>query len=500
MNKYNVILLMTDQHRFDCLGCYGNPVIETPNIDQLASEGVVFKNGYTPSPSCIPARACLLSGMNQWNTGILGMGKGQGEMGGGFPHTLPGEMAKGGYHTQGIGKMHFGPQRLLNGFHNVLIDESGRRGQDPNFQSDYKVWFDKNKPADMGITDHGIGWNSWMARPYHAPEYLHPTNWTVSESIDFLKRKDPSKPFFLKTSFARPHSPYDAPPYYFDLYMNKELPEPHVGEWAKIHDVPDDAARVDTWRGVRTREEIRRARAGYYGSINHIDHQIGRLLNHLKVSGQYENTIIVFTSDHGDMLGDHNLWRKTYAYEGSAHIPFIIRLPKVLREGKGREVYEPVTLYDIMPTILDLCRLPIPPTVDGMSLVKLMDGDREGFREYIHSEHCECYSHEQEMQFLTDGKYKYVWFPQLGTEQFFHLEKDPGELIDLAGDESYAGEIELWRTRLINELEPRNTSMTSKGKLVSTRGLGPVVSPKYAQRIKNWGFDMEKGERVKATY
>jgi len=120
MNKPNILLIMTDQHRFDCLGCYGNEQIETPNIDWIASKGTIFNNAYTPSPSCIPARASLMTGQDTWNTGILGMGKGQGPMGIGFQHTLPGELAKAGYHTKGIGKMHFFPQRSLNGFPYVL--------------------------------------------------------------------------------------------------------------------------------------------------------------------------------------------------------------------------------------------------------------------------------------------------------------------------------------------------------------------------------------------
>ena len=127
MKAYNILLLMTDQHRFDALGCYGNPVVETPNLDWMASEGTVFENAYTPSPSCIPARACLISGQDTWNTGILGMGRGQGPMGGGFMHTLPGELARAGYLTRGVGKMHFAPQRLLNGFHHMELDESAYR-------------------------------------------------------------------------------------------------------------------------------------------------------------------------------------------------------------------------------------------------------------------------------------------------------------------------------------------------------------------------------------
>jgi arylsulfatase A-like enzyme len=191
------------------------------NLDYLASEGTFFTNAYSCTPSCIPARASLLTGMNPWKTGILGMGRGQGRMGTGFQHTLPGELAKAGYHTQGVGKMHFSPQRALNGFHNTILDESGRE-EDPNFVSDYRRWFEEHKTGAYGFDDHGISWNSWMARPTHVPEFLHPTNWTVNESIQFLKNRDPEKPFFLKMSFARPHSPYDAPAYYFDLYMRKK--------------------------------------------------------------------------------------------------------------------------------------------------------------------------------------------------------------------------------------------------------------------------------------
>src|SRR5699024_4104494 len=131
--------------------------------------------------------------------GILGMGRGQGPMGVGFDHTLPHELSNGGYHTKGIGKMHFSPQRSLNGFHSILLDESGRV-EDPNFLSDYRRWFNANNTGDYDNIDHGVNWNSWQSRPYHAPEFLHPTNWTVNKSIEFLKDIDPSKPFFLKMS------------------------------------------------------------------------------------------------------------------------------------------------------------------------------------------------------------------------------------------------------------------------------------------------------------
>ena len=485
----NVLLIMTDQHRFDALRCAGNPVLETPNLDWLAARGTLFTKAYTACPSCIPARASLITGMNQWHTGILGMGRGQGPMGVGFRHTLAGELARAGYHTQGVGKMHFHPQRALNGFHNTVLDESGRTG-DPGFVSDYKAWFDANKPGDMDITDHGIDWNSWMARPYHAPEFLHPTCWTVTESIRFLKERDPTRPFFLMTSFARPHSPYDPPQWYFDLYDRKQLPSASVGNWAACHDVPGDAARPDAWRGVRTPEEVHRARAGYYGQVHHIDHQIGRLLMALRRLGELDNTLILFTSDHGDMLGDHNLWRKTYAYEGSAHIPMIVAPPARLRAPKGQRVDAPVMLRDIMPTILDVVGLEIPETVDGLSMKPFLEGEEKvPWRGWVHGEHCTCYSEEQEMQYLTDGKMKYIWFPRLGVEQLFDLVNDPGETRNLADDPDAAPILRSWRNRMIEELEPRGAGLTDGDRLVCQEGRPPVVSPHYAARMERYGLD-----------
>ncbi|WP_238402934.1 arylsulfatase [Paenibacillus mesophilus] len=485
MKKPNILLVMTDQHRRDALGCYGNKIVETPHLDWLAAEGTIFSHAYSCTPSCIPARASLLTGMDPWNTGILGSGRGQGRMGGGFTHTLPGELARAGYHTQGVGKMNFHPQRSLNGFHHTILDESDRV-ETPGFVSDYEEWFHRNKTGDYGIVDHGVGWNSWMSRPYHAPEFLHPVNWTVNESIRFLEKRDPGVPFFLKTSFSRPHSPYDALPYYYELYDRKELPAPFVGEWAHVHDHPQDAAKPDAWRGKRSDEEIRRARVGYYALIHHIDQQIGRLFMTLRKMGEWDNTVIIFTSDHGDMLGDHHLWRKTYAYEGAAHIPLIVRLPKSMRISTAPIVDSPVCLQDIMPTLLEAAGADIPPTVDGSSLLPLIRDENASWREFVHGEHCTCYSEEQEMQYLTDGLWKYIWFPRLGTEQLFRLSSDPGECTDLSVREEYASELQRWRRRLIAILESRGAGLTEGDRLVCQAGKSPHVSPKYKERMDRW--------------
>jgi len=467
----NVLLIMTDQQRGDCLGCAGQPVVETPNLDELAADGVRFSAAYCAVPSCIPARACLITGQTPWHVGILGMGEGQTPMRSDYPHTLPGELARAGYHTELVGKMHFHPQRALNGFHHTVLDEDER----PGFKSDYQIWFEANRPVECAMREHGIGWNSMIARPFHLPEYLHPTNWTVRESIKFLERRDPTRPFFLCTSFMRPHSPYDPPAVYWDMYVNRDLPGPFRGDWSEVHNVPQDAVRVDAWRGRRSDLEVHRARAGYYGSITHIDHQVGFLLEHLRGLGLYDETLIVFTSDHGDMLGDHYLWRKTYPYEPSARIPLIVKFPKSLGVPAGRVSDRVVELRDIMPTALEVAGVEVPETVDGESLLRVARDPRSPWREYLHGEHCTCYSPVTEHQYVTDGKRKYIWFPRTGQEQFFDIESDPTESRNLVSDPARRAEVALWRERLVRELQSRNAGLVRDGHLV--RQDRPIVSP-----------------------
>lgn len=470
----NLLLIMTDQHRGDCLGCDGHPVLETPFLDDLAGNGTRFAAAYSASPSCIPARATLMTGMDQWHTGILGMGRSGGSMTTRYAHTLPGELAAAGYHTQGIGKMHFDPQRALYGFHNTLLDESSRE-QTPEFKSDYRKWFEEHKREPYGYHDHAVDWNSWMARPSHLPEHLHPTWWTAQESIEWLDRRDPEKPFFLKVSFARPHSPYDAPQTYYDMYKDRQLPEPYIGDWAHIHDV--DSADVNAWRTHRTPEQIRRARACYYGNVTFIDHQIGRLLYELRMKDPqaWSNTLIVFTADHGDMLGDHYLWRKTYAYEGSARIPFILRPPLTWEAPRGQVRDEVVELRDVMPTFLEAAGVPVPDTVDGQSTLPLVSGKDTAWRDHLLGEHDWCYSHEQANHYLTDGRWKYIWFPYLGTEQLFDLQTDPGEEHDLTPQAP--PELERWRQVMVEELGARECGLVEEGKLVKLSLERAIRSP-----------------------
>ncbi len=471
----NLILITTDQQRGDCLGCDGHPMVETPYLDWLASRGARFPHAYSAVPSCIAARSILLTGMDQWNLGQLGYVGGKEYD---FPHTLPGELAKAGYHTQGVGKMHFYPQRKLHGFHNLVLDESSRR-EGHNFISDYRLYFEEHKEGAYGYRDHSIDWNSWMARPTHLPEHLHPTYWTAAEGISFLHRRDPTKPFFLWLSFARPHSPYDPPQVYYDQYIHRETPEPYCGDWSECHAV--DSADPNAWRRCSSPEEIHRARAAYYGSISFIDHQIGRVLDVLRRLGLFHSTLIAFTSDHGDMLGDHYLWRKTYAYEGSARVPFLMSFPSDWSLPRGQVREDVVELRDIMPTFLAAAGIPIPDTVDGGNLIPLLHENGEEWRDYVHGEHSTCYSAEQGMQYVTDGREKYIWFPHTGQEQFFDLQADPGETRNLVQEPVYEDKVTTWRQRLIRELAKRGDHWTDGQSLHPLSGPAMGLGPNHTR-------------------
>ena len=473
----NFILIITDQMRGDCLGADGHPVLETPNLDHLAATGTRFRCAYSAVPSCLPARATLWSGQNQWHTGVLGMGQGQGPIPNNFAHTLAGEFTAAGYRTHLVGKGHFQPQRTLMGFETTELDESGRMSE-----SDHRRWFAAHAPAGVTPDDHGVDWNSWHARPWHTAEHLHPTAWTMMRSLDFLESRDPNRPFFLTISFARPHSPYVPPSYYFDRYEQSGTPAPHMGAWSTVHDDPAEAANANAWRGRMTPAQIHRARAGYYGEIAFIDTQIGRLMNWLRRHQLTDDTWLLFTSDHGDMLGDHNLWRKTYAYEGSSRVPFMVVPPQ--RQGRPtRSVAdEVVELRDIMPTLLDAAGLSVPASVDGQSVLPLMEGSVDGWRAYIHGEHCTCYHPDQEMQYVTDGKRKFIWLPRIGQEQFFDLEVDPGECCNLIEEPERQTEVAAWRDYLIKELAERDCGWICDGQLCCPNQ-DPLRSP---YRDRRW--------------
>ncbi|WP_415347238.1 arylsulfatase [Clostridium perfringens] len=468
--KPNIVLIMVDQMRGDCLGVNGNEFIETPNLDMMATEGYNFENAYTAVPSCIASRTSILTGMSQKSHGRVGYEDG---VSWNYKNTIASEFSKAGYHTQCIGKMHVYPERNLCGFHNIMLhdgylhfarNKEGKASTQIEQCDDYLKWFREKKGHNVDLIDIGLDCNSWVSRPWGYEENLHPTNWVVNESIDFLRRRDPSKPFFLNMSFVRPHSPLDPPKFYFDMYKDEELPEHLMGDWANKEGEENRGKDINCVKGIINKKTLKRAKAAYYGSITHIDHQIGRFLIALSEYGELNNTIFLFVSDHGDMMGDHNWFRKGIPYEGSTRVPFFIYDPGNLLKGKKGKVFDEVLeLRDIMPTLLDFAHISIPDSVEGLSLKDLIEERNSTWREYIHGEHS---FGEDSNHYIVTKRDKFLWFSQRGEEQYFDLEKDPKELTNLINSEEYKDRIDYLRKILIKELEGREEGYTDGNKLL----------------------------------
>jgi arylsulfatase A-like enzyme len=458
-NKPNILLIMTDQQRGDCLGVAGHPVLLTPSMDAIAHNGVRFTRAYSTCPSCIAARRSLLSGQFPKTHGMVGYHSGVEWQ---LPPTLPQVLRDNGYQTLMIGRsMHQYPQRRRMGFDQLIQ------------QDEYLAWLEKNAPSDSGgWFGSGIMHNDWTVNPWPLAEHLHFTNWTVNTALEAFARRDPSCPLFMVVSFIAPHPPLQPPAFYMDRYLRTGGPDPIIGDWETPPDPNGQACDTVSPNSLAlTGEALRSARAAYYGSINHVDDQIRRLLNPINgIPPQlHGNTVILFTADHGEMLGDHYRWRKQVPYESSANIPLLIQAPARFGIHPGRRVDQPVALEDIMPTLLDLAGCEIPATVEGRSLVPLLRGGKPAWRDYLTIEHA------PEHQSLTDGREKFIWLVADGREQFFDLVADPGERHNLIADPRVADRVTLWRNRLIAELSGRPEGFTDGQQLIPGRPFSALL-------------------------
>jgi arylsulfatase A-like enzyme len=475
----NLLLLMTDQHRGDSLGAAGAAWVRTPNLDRLAKEGILFRRGYASIPSCIPARTSLLTGRSPWGHGLLGYVQ--------VPEYGI-EMAKSltaaGFRTHAAGKNHFAPMRNKHGYQTVELEEdwySWKQGThafdpkkrklplDPKRKCDYTLWFENEMPgknlnaSGLGYTDHRGG------HPFPYEERLHPTNWTADRAVDFLKRHKIGEKWFLKVSFQRPHPPFDAPRRFLDYYAaNPDIPMPVVADWAEKWFGHKNGSLEKTPKassGVFPENEIRLSRYAYYSMINHVDEQIGRVMKALKERGELENTLIIYCYDHGDMMGDHHMWRKCRAYEGSARVPFILRWPKSMgwENKRGQVRQELVELRDIFPTFLDAAGLPKPAVVDGLSMLDVLRGKK--WRTILDLEHSRIYEHDNAWIALTDERYKYIYFHHTGKHQLFDLTNDPTEMFNLCEDGKNAKLVASWRQKMIQHLDVRGEKWVKDGKL-----------------------------------
>ena len=482
----NFLVIMVDQQRGDCLGIENHPVLLTPNMDNIGANGVRFTHCYSTCPVCQPARRSLLSGQFPATHGLLDNVDGADWD---APPTLPGVLRNAGYQTYLVGRdMHQFPPRKRYGFDHMVTSTLS--------DSAYGEWLESQLPGrGAGYYTSGAMHNDWTGRPWHLDESLHMTNWIVNESMQFLRKRDPSCPFFLVVSFLAPHPPLLPPLCYLERYRQMELPEPAVGDWAVLPPNGGIGDDIGSSRVHLSGEALRSCRAAYYGLINHIDDQLRRLLN--PVSGvdriTDDNTVVIFTSDHGEMLGDHYLWRKSLPYEGAARVPLLVRIPACLAPelgfkastpealpnpslyyqhpgaNAGLVIEEPTCLEDIMPTILDIAGVQLPETVEGQSLLPLMRGEEIPWRPYIHIE-CSPIHHS-----LTDGKQKYIWFTEDGREQFFDLLTDPKECHDLSSNPKMVSHIDRWRELLIKELKNRPEGFSDGQRLIPGRPYPPVL-------------------------
>lgn len=471
MDRPNVVLVCVDQWRGDALGCEGHPVVMTPHLDQLAHEGVRFAKAYSATPSCIASRAALYTGLSQTSTRRIGYRDG---VEWDYPVTIASEFTRQGYQTQAIGKLHVYPERSQIGFQNVILHDgylhfARQNNRNLEMVDDYLVWLrERTGDPHADYFDNGVNCNSQVARPWDKDEALHPSTWIVTEAIDYFRRLDPRKPFFLYLGFHRPHPPYDPPLWAFEQYVDRKMPPPPVGDWYEDVLAPlDNSWRADPSVAKLTGPALQRARAGYYGHISHIDLLMNRFLETLDTYRLRQSTIICFASDHGELLGDHNAFRKELPYEGSARVPLLLSGPDIEGSVVVREVIE---LRDVMPTLLDAAGLQVPDGLDGRSAMNLTRGSDTSWRSVLHGEHT---VYGQSIQWLTDGRWKYIWWSGSGREQLFDLDSDPQECRDFRA----TAQVEEWRARLAEQLAGRPEGFVEDGMLVTGRPVDPVLAP-----------------------
>lgn len=420
----NVLFLLSDEHSFRFLGhrasepC-GEPVL-TPALDRLAAGASVFSDAYCQMPLCTPSRLCLLTGREvreagAWtNESVLRPGLA----------TIPEVFAEGGYETCLVGKMHLGGNRQLAGFrHRPYGDLTGKCGHQ---------WEPILSPERTGM----------RARTAHAgvtdiPESQIQDVVVAQESVAWLRehsRANPGQPWFLCASFSRPHFPLTAPRRWIDHYWPDRVTEPKVPAAGDAFDHPMSVAMRHGFQAEAvSREETMRARAAYFACVSYLDEVIGDLLLRLEADGLLDHTIVVYTTDHGELAGEHGVWWKNGWYEGCTRVPLIVSLPEQRRhDAPPRTVPTPVGLVDLFPTLCDLAELPVPEGLAGRSLAAAVRTgealpDRPVFCDALFPR----WGAENEFRSIRWRTWKYVVF-RASPPLFFDLAADPGEQKNLA--------------------------------------------------------------------
>ena len=451
MTRPNLLLIVCDHWAAEHLGFAGNPAILTPGLNEIASCGVRYTNAYSECPVCIPARRTLMTGMTPRSHGDRVFNDGLT-----FPQvtTLAAAFKQAGYQAQAVGKLHVNPQRDRIGFDDVILDDEGR----PQFGviDDYDIYL-----GDQGFPgrqfDHGMSNNQYHWRPWHLDETHHATSWAAREMARTIKRRDPTRPAFWYLGFRHPHPPLVPPQAYLDLYRGIEIDRPYVGDWAKSDDLPFSIQALRARTNLYTDTQILEAKRAFYALCTQIDHQIRYLVGTLRLEGILDDTIILFTSDHGDMLGNHGMVAKRVFYESSANIPMILMPNKGNpRVAEGAVDHRLVGFADVMPTLLDLANIDAPETVDGVSMVG------EDRRSQIYGE---CGEDDHASRMIRTHRWKLIYYPVGNRFQLFDLEADPLELKDLADDAAHGETLAELTARLIPELHGSDLDWLRDGAL-----------------------------------
>lgn len=424
MKPMNVLFVMSDQHQARASGCYGHPIVKTPNIDALAASGTRFTNAYTNGPICMPARAALATGKYTFQTGYWDNGHPYDGAVKSWHHML----RENGFAATSIGKLHFRNETDDTGLKEQIIPMHAVAGR-----GDVRACVKRPMTGPMASnsisTDFGPGDSPYLQ--YDAD--------IADKACEFLRARaaDPNtEPFCAFVSFVCPHPPYIAPPEFFALYENVEIPAPKLsGPDAKLH----PWLELNHWHRNyhdfvtdETRSQIIRS---YYGTTSYLDHNVGKVLSALDETGLRDNTLIFYTSDHGENLGTRRGWGKSNMYEEACNIPMIVSGPDV---PAGSVSETPVTLVDVAPTILEafgLSEVIHDHGLPGRSLVGIAkaayDPERIGFAEY------EAAAADRAAFMIRKGKYKLIWY--VGFEpELFDLEADPEELRSVHDDPAYA--------------------------------------------------------------
>jgi len=470
MEKKHVLFICTDHWPASLLGSHGSSDIMTPALDALARDGIDFSQCYSTCPVCIPARRSLMTGTFPKTHGDRVYSDHM-EM----PDvpTLAQTFRDAGYQAYGVGKLHVYPQRNRIGFDDVVLMEEGR--YELGVVDDYQVWLGEQGYAGAEF-GHCIGSNTYYTRAWHLTEDAHPTTWATKQMCRTIKRIDPTRPGFFYISYQAPHPPLVPLQTYLDMYDEPSMPLPVLGDWEKEHPIYQALQELAEEYSER---DIRRALRAFYAQCTHIDYQIRLLIGTLRECNLLDDTIIVFTSDHGDMLFNHGMVAKRLFYEQAAHVPLIFS-GKPLQKRRGEINDKLVCLEDIMPTLLTLCDIPVPATVEGI------DALSKAKREYLYGE---CGEGEKATRMIRKGSYKLIYYPWGNHMQLFNLQEDPKELHDCVHDGESLPILKELEQLLIANLHGSDFDWLKDGDLI---GFGEkAFSPKphyglYNQRGLHW--------------